>query len=82
MMHTEALRRWRTDHQLTQEEVARAIGVSNATYRTWEREKEGAPANRGPGTEHLQMLEAFKPGLFDLLRPEPGEWRFGEEESS
>ena len=62
MTKTEALKAWRENAGLTQEDAAKAAGASLSGWRSWE-----AGRNSGPSTDVLRRLESQHPGLLELL---------------
>lgn len=57
----EAINEWREQHGLTQDDMAKLCGVSLPTAGNWCR------GDSKPSLDHLDKLEAAKPGLIDRL---------------
>lgn len=50
---SQELKRYRLEHQMTQEEMADVLGISKHSYYLWERK------GRKPAIRHLVMLAGF-----------------------
>jgi len=69
MDHANALRAWRAANDVTQEIAAQEAGVALSTWRNWETGR----VENGPPAAVLTKLEAFRPGLLDLLKSDGSE---------
>jgi len=62
MQKSEALRAWRNEAHLSQEQAARLAGCSLSGWRSWE-----SGRAKGPSTDILMVLEGAHPGLLSKL---------------